>query len=44
MRFSRREDFPSLSSGLVGAFEYFGGVPAQVLFDNASTVITERDA
>lgn len=44
VRFSRREDFTSLSTGLVGAFEYFGGVPAQVLFDNASTVITERDA
>jgi transposase len=44
VRFSRREDFSSLSTGLVGAFEYFGGVPAQVLFDNASTVITERDA
>ncbi|MCD6672194.1 MAG: IS21 family transposase [Burkholderiaceae bacterium] len=44
VRFSRREDFSSLSTGLIGAFEYFGGVPAQVLFDNASTVITERDA
>lgn len=44
VQFSRREDFGALSAGLVGAFEYFGGVPAQVLFDNAGTVITERDA
>lgn len=44
VRFSRREDFAALSTGLVAAFEYFGGVPAEVLFDNASTVITERDA
>lgn len=44
VQFSRREDFAALSSGLVGAFEYFGGVPEQVLFDNASTVITTRDA
>lgn len=35
VQFSRREDFAALSSGLVGAFEYFGGVPEQVLFDNA---------
>mgnify|MGYP002777943143 CR=1 FL=1 len=44
VQFSRREDFAALRAGLVGAFEYFGGVPAQVLFDNAGTVITERDA
>ena len=44
VQFSRREDFPALRTGLVAAFEYFGGVPAHVLFDNAGTVITERDA
>ena len=43
-QFSRREDCPALRTGLVAAFEYFGGVPAHVLFDNAGTVITERDA
>jgi transposase len=44
VRFSHREDFAALRTGLVAAFEYFGGVPAHVLFDNAGTVITERDA
>lgn len=33
-----------MPTGLVGAFEYIGSVRAQVLFDNASTVITEQDA
>lgn len=44
VQFSQREDFAALAAGLVGAFEYFEGVPEQVLFDNAGTVITERDA
>ena len=26
------------------AFDYFGGVPSHVLFDNAKTVVIERDA
>jgi transposase len=44
VRFSQREDFAALAAGLVDAFEYFGGVPAQVLFDNAGTVIIKRNA
>jgi transposase len=44
VQFSRREDFTALRAGLVAAFEYFGGVPESVLFDNARTVISERDA
>ena len=43
MRFSAREDSPAWCSGLEHAFDYFGGVPRTVLFDNAKTVITERD-
>lgn len=42
-RFSAREDSPAWCSGLEHAFEYFGGVPRTVLFDNAKTVIIERD-
>lgn len=42
--FSVREDSPAWLEGLRGAFTYFGGVPAEVLFDNASSIITERDA
>lgn len=44
MLFSVREDSPAWLEGLRGAFAYFGGVPAEVLFDNASSIITERDA
>jgi transposase len=44
VQFSRREDFAALRAGLVAAFEYFGGVPDCVLFDNARTVVSERDA
>jgi transposase len=44
VQFSRREDFAALAAGLVAAFDYFGGVPESVLFDNARIVITERDA
>jgi len=29
---------------LRAAFDYFGGVPEHVLFDNAKTVVLERDA
>ncbi|MDE2120879.1 MAG: IS21 family transposase [Betaproteobacteria bacterium] len=43
VRFSAREDSPAWCSGLEHAFDYFGGVPRTVLFDNAKTVITERD-
>jgi transposase len=43
VRFTRREDFPAWRDGLLGAFEHFGGVPEQVLFDNTKPVVLERD-
>ncbi|GAC1504260.1 MAG: IS21-like element ISPsy4 family transposase [Steroidobacteraceae bacterium] len=44
VRFTEREDFPIWRDCLQAAFEYFGGVPQEVLFDNAKPVIIERDA
>lgn len=44
VRFTAREDSDTLITCLSEAFTYFGGVPRDVLFDNASTVITARDA
>lgn len=44
VRFSEREDSDAWLTGLREAFAYFGGVPEQALFDNAGTIITERDA
>lgn len=44
VRFSAREDSDAWLTGLREAFAYFGGVTEEVLFDNAGTVITERDA
>ena len=43
VRFARSEDADTLVSCLTMAFEYFGGVPQTVLFDNAKSVIIERD-
>lgn len=43
VRFTTREDFPAWREGLLAAFEYFGGVPWEVLFDNAKPVVIERD-
>jgi transposase len=43
VRFSRSELFADLRDGLIAAFDYFGGVPREVLFDNTKTVIIERD-
>jgi transposase len=43
VRFTRAEQFADWRDGLIGAFEYFGGVPREVLFDNTKTVIIERD-
>lgn len=43
VRFSAREDSPAWCGGLVHAFRYFGGVPRTVLFDNAKTIILDRD-
>lgn len=43
VRFTKQEDFPIWRECLQAAFEYFGGVPQEVLFDNAKPVIIERD-
>ena len=44
VKFTEKEDAEALCEGLREAFDYFGGVPEQVLFDNAKTVVVERDA
>lgn len=44
VKFSSNEDTATLCDGLREAFDYFGGVPEQVLFDNAKSVVIERDA
>ncbi|WP_308389015.1 IS21 family transposase [Acidithiobacillus sp. AMEEHan] len=44
VRFCSHEDGESWLEGLRLAFAYFGGVPRRVLFDNARSVILERDA
>jgi transposase len=44
VRFTRSERFEDWRDGLIAAFEYFGGVPREVLFDNTKTVIIDRDA
>jgi transposase len=44
VRFSTHEDSEAWLAGLSEAFAYFCGVPEKVLFDNARTIITERDA
>lgn len=44
VRFGAREDVASWIGGLKAAFVHFGGVPKQVLFDNAKAVVIERDA
>lgn len=38
------EDVTTLCDGLREAFDYFGGVPEHVLFDNTKAVVIERDA
>ena len=43
MRFGDDEGFPAWEAGLVGAFDYFGGVPRHVLLDNAKPVLLDRD-
>lgn len=44
VKFSAREDSAAWLSGLTESFIYFGGVPEEVLFDNAGAIILERDA
>jgi transposase len=43
VRFTQGEDFATRRACLWEAFAHFGGVPAEVLFDNAKTVVLERD-
>lgn len=43
VKFTVREDAATLCSGLREAFDYFGGVPEHVLFDNTKAVVIERD-
>lgn len=43
VRFTRSERFEDWRDGLIAAFEYFGGVPREVLFDNTKTVIIDRN-
>lgn len=42
--FGDKEDAPSWMAGLRSAFAHFGGVPEQVLFDNAKAIVIQRDA
>ncbi|MCU0923007.1 MAG: IS21 family transposase [Burkholderiaceae bacterium] len=42
--FTTDETTATLCRALRAAFDYFGGVPAEVLFDNAKSVVLERDA
>jgi len=44
VRFTAGEDATTLCECLREAFVYFGGTPEQVLFDNAKSVVIERDA
>ncbi len=44
VKFGRSEDLEALRTGLREAFDFFGGVPQHVLFDNPKTVVIERDA
>ena len=44
VKFAAGEDASILCVGLREAFDYFGGVPEHVLFDNMKAVVIERDA
>lgn len=44
VRFVPDESFESVRQCLLAAFDYFGGAPAEVLFDNMKTVVLARDA
>jgi transposase len=41
--FSRREDSAAWCGGIEKALRYFGGTPRKLLFDNAKTIILDRD-
>lgn len=44
VRFVEDERFETLTDCHEAAFDYFGGVPRQVLYDNMKTVVLARDA
>jgi transposase len=44
VRYVTDERIETLVACHVGAFEFFGGVPREVLYDNVKTVVIERDA
>jgi transposase len=44
VRFTVREDAVTFARCVAESFEYFGGVPQHVLFDNPRTIVIERDA
>jgi transposase len=44
VKFGRSEDLEALRTGLRESFDFFGGVPQHVLFDNPKTVVIDRDA
>jgi transposase len=44
VRFTASEDAATLCACLREALVYFGGVPRHVLFDNAKTIVIDRDA
>lgn len=44
VRFYDNERTEAWIDGLEHSFEFFGGVPHEVLFDNAKTIMIERDA
>jgi transposase len=44
VRFTIDEGADTVAACLIQAFEFFGGVPREVLFDNAKSVIITRDA
>ena len=41
-RFYLNQTSSSVASGIVQSFQYFGGIPQAVLFDNMKTIVTER--
>lgn len=44
VRFSLREDSQAWLAGIREAFVFFGGVPHELLFDNAKALMLQRDA
>jgi len=44
VRFVSDETWPTVKACLQGTFDYFGGVPRELLFDNMKTVVLERNA